>query len=130
MSDISKWDQYTIEEKVLAILAAEPDVGHHMGRAYMTAYQIAIEFAHRHPDVASALGYPIGGQGTGEHNSLSQYLALELSRNIKSGKLPSVEGGFLSNKHLQDIAFNHKSNIIRSSLTGSGFNLSMFRLRE
>ena len=127
MSDETKWDKYAIEEKVLEILAAEPDAGHHMGRGFMTAYQIAIEFARRYPEVVEGLGYKIGGRGTGEHYSLSTYLARMLSGKIDSNQLEQVEGGFLSNQHLTDIVF---SGDIHSSLTGTQFTLSMFRLRK
>lgn len=130
MSSDSNWDKFGIESKITEILSDDPYAEHHLGRAYLTAYQIAIEFAQRHPDVFAALGYPIGGQGTGEHTSLSQYLARELSRNIKAGKLEHIEGGFLSNNHLQDITFDYNNTTIRSSLTGSGFTLSMFRIRD
>ena len=52
-----------------------------------------------------------------------------LSRKIKAGDLPHIEGGFLANQHLKDISFMHSEETIHSSLTDSGFLLSMFRLR-
>jgi hypothetical protein len=124
------WREYDIETKVLKILADVPDSAedHHLGKPFLTAYQIAIEFAQRHPDAVEALGYPVGGAGTGQHNSLTQYLAQQLSVRIRDGRIP-VEGGFVSNWHLNDIFFEHKGAVIRSSLTGTGFTLSMFRLR-
>lgn len=128
---MTKWDKYGIEERVLRILRDVPDYApdHHLGRPFLTAYQIAIEFARRHPAETQALGLPIGGSGTGQHNSLSQYLAQQLSIRIRGNRIP-VEGGFLSNLHLQDIAFKVTGEIIHSSLTGTEFTLSMFRLRE
>ena len=50
---MSFWQQHGIEEKVISILRDVPDTaeGHHIGRPYLTAYQIAIEFAERHPDI-------------------------------------------------------------------------------
>ncbi|MCL4266068.1 MAG: hypothetical protein KJ069_22855 [Anaerolineae bacterium] len=130
MSD-SKWQQYDIEVKLMNILRETPDEagGHHFGRPFLTAYQIAIEFAQRHPEVVTALGHPVGGQGIGVHYSLASYLAQQLSVRIRDGLIP-VEGGFLSNKHLHAIAFDHNDELIISSLTNTQFTLSMYRLRE
>jgi hypothetical protein len=52
--------------------------------SHMTAYQLAIELHRRHPQVAAALGQPLGGAGIGQHNSLAQYLPRELSRRTTS----------------------------------------------
>jgi hypothetical protein len=106
----------------------DSSTGHPIGCPFLTAYQIAIEFALRHPDEAEQLGFPIGGAGVGQRNSLAQYLAGQLSRNIE--RLQEIEGGFLSNQHLHDISFNAAGEIIHSSLTDSGYTLSMFRLRD
>jgi hypothetical protein len=126
----SLWAALEIGDKVKAILADVDSEGHHFGRPFLTAYQIAIEFARRYPEEAAEIGYPVGGLGTGQRNSLAQYLANSLSRKIKGGHLPEVEGGFLSNLHLQDISFEADGGVIRSSLTGTDSQLSMFRLRE
>jgi hypothetical protein len=128
---MSKWQELDIEDKIIRILKEIPDAApeHHLGRPFLTAYQIAIEFAKRHPEEAAQLGFPIGGAGTGQRNSLAQYLAGQLSRNIAAGRLSEVEGGFLSNQHLKDICFDVGEQIIHSSLTDTNFTLSMFRLR-
>lgn len=129
---MSNWQTHQLAEKITAILSEVPDAaqGHHLGRPFLTPYQIAIALAHRYPDVVASLGYPIGGSGTGQHNSLAQYIAQRLSAEIKAGRLPNVEGGFLSNQYLDDITFDHKGEIIRSSLTNTQFTLSLYRLRE
>ena len=128
---MTDWQRLEIESKVLCVLADAPehDPTHHFGRPFLTAYQLAIEFEARHPAEAAIIG-PVGGAGIGQHTSLSQYLAHELSRRIKSGELPQVEGGFLSNLHLHDVSFGHPPNTIHSSLTKSQFELSMFRLAD
>lgn len=128
---MSEWQELDLEQKVLLILRNVPDASadHHLGRPFLTAYQIAIEFAARYPEDTRRLGFPIGGVGTGQRNSLAQYLAGQLSRNISAGRMTEIEGGFLSNQHLNDITFQGGEGTIRSSLTGSGFTLSMFRLR-
>jgi len=129
---MSKWEELDIESKITQILRDVPDSApeHHLGRAYLTAYQIAIEFSRLYPDDAAQLGFLIGGAGAGQRNSLAQYLARQLSRNIGAGKLQHIEGGFLSNQHLKDISFDTGTKTIHSSLTNTNFTLSMFRLRN
>jgi hypothetical protein len=126
------WQELGIEDKITQILRdiadAAPD--HHLGHAFLTAYQLAIVFENRHPNDAAQLGFPVGGAGIGQRNSLAQYLAGQLSRNIKSGHLTHIEGAFLSNLHLSDISFQSGTETIHSSLTNTNFELSMFRLRD
>lgn len=128
---VTKWQELDIEGKVIEILNDIRDAApeHHLGRPFLTAYQIAVEFARRYPEDAKQLGLPIGGAGTGKHNSLAQYLALQLSRGIKAGRLAGIEGSLTSTRHLSDIRFDADGKVIHSSLTGSGSRLSMFRLR-
>lgn len=129
---MSLWEDLDIANKVTQILSDVPDAdsAHQLGRSYLTAYQLAIEYAKRHPDDVKEIGYGEKiGTGTGQHNSLAQYLALQLSRNIKAKKLPDIEGGFLSNLHLENVRFQYGTEIIQSSLTGTNYTLSMFRLK-
>lgn len=125
---MTQWDTLGLDRKIADILGGvyyhKPD--HHFGRPFMTAYQLAIAFAERYPHDAQAMGLPVCGRGTGQHTSLPQYLAGQLSRRIQSGKTTTIEGDFLSNCHLRDVMFQGG---IASSVTGSGFDLSMFRLR-
>jgi len=95
---MSKWEEYQIAEKILQILDVEsiPE-GHHLGRPFMTPYQIAIAFKERYPDDFKKMGMPLGGKGTGQHTSFSQYIARQLSRCINNKTLSdSIEGGFLT----------------------------------
>ncbi len=130
---MSRWEEMQFEEKIRTILKktkyiVRPD--HHMAPPFLTAYQIAIEFAYRFPDDFRGTGLPIGGQGVGEHNSLAQYIARELSRRIESQEIRDIQGGFLSNNHLMGISFDNYGTRIDSSLTDSQFDLSMFRLKR
>lgn len=129
---MSFWQQHNLEGRVISILEEVPDAAkeHHLGRPYLTAYQIAIEFAHRHPEIVAELGHLVGGVGTGEHYSLSSYMARRLSDVVKVNPNGRIEGGFLSNLHLQDVFFDHQGETIQSSLTSTQFTLSMFRLRD
>lgn len=127
----SKWQTHDIESRLLTILREVPEDTneHHFGRPFLTAYQIAIEFAQRHPEVVAALGHPVGGEGIGVRYSLASYLAKQLSDRSRDGRMP-VDGCFLSNKHLHAITFDHNNELITSSLTDTNYTLSMFRLRE
>ena len=131
---MNKWQELDIENKVTEILRDAPNAlkGHHLGQPFLTAYQIAIEFAKRYPKEFKQLKLPVGGAGTGKHNSLAQYIALQLSKNIKAKRTKHIEGGFLSNLHLHDINFkkDDTGKLIHSSLTNTNFTLSMFRLRK
>lgn len=128
----TKWEALNIDEKIIKILRDVPDARreHHFGRPFLTAYQVAIEFARLYPHDAAEIGLPIGGLGAGERQTLAQYLANGRSRRIKAGRLEGVEGGFLSNQNLHDISFNTGEETIQSSLTDTKFPLSMFRLRD
>lgn len=129
---MSLWEENDFEGKIREILSevTYSVAEHHFGRPFLSAYQLAIEFEKKYPETAKILNYPIGGKDTKRQVSLSQYIALQLSRNIKAGKISDIEGGFISNKNLNDISFKHKNQIIRSSLTDSQFDLSLFRLKE
>ena len=129
----SLWEDHEIEAKVVQILSDVSDYapGHHLGRPFLPAYQIAIAFARRHSDAFERIGLPVGGIDTGQKDSLAKYLANQLSRKVKAGHIPEVEGGFLSNDNLHEISFvSADDTIIHSSLTRTPFTLSMFRLRD
>jgi len=125
----SLWQEYSIEDKIVQILREVEDEGHHFGRPFLTAYQLAIEFDNRHHNIVTNLGYQVGGAGIGERNSLAQYLALELSRHIRDNPDYPIEGAFISNQDVRELSYDHGQEVITSSLTGSGYGLSMFRLR-
>ncbi len=127
----SQWQQYQLEDLLVAILASiesRPEAGHHLGPPYLTAYQLAIELADRHPELVSALGYPLGGAGVGQHSSLAQYLGRELSRRIHAGEITRIEGALLSDLHLAGVVFKHDGEEIRSSLAGYGMDHALFRM--
>jgi hypothetical protein len=125
----SLWQQHNIGDRVIQILREVEDEGHHFGRPFLTAYQLAIEFDSRHHDIVTRLGKEVGGAGTGERTSLAQYLALQLSRQIRANPDYPIEGAFISNRNVRELSYNRGNEIITSSVTGSGYSLSMFRLR-
>jgi hypothetical protein len=131
---MSVWEEQGVEAAVLEALGDvhlnNPD-GHHFGRPYLTAYQLAIAVNAGRPEIAATLGVTVGGRGTGAHNSLAQYLARELSARIKRhGDDYPLEGAFVSNEHLTSLTYRDADGqAITSSLTGSGFDLSLFRAR-
>jgi hypothetical protein len=129
---MSVWDEQDVEHKVVAVLRDVPLTNEHhaFGRPFMTAYQLAIALDARFPEVRQVLGYPLGGSGVEERNSLAQYLATQLSDRIRDsdGAYP-VQGGFVSSVNVLDIRYrSHDGSEIVSSLTGTGYDLSMFRL--
>ena len=132
MNETNTWDRYAIGRKVVCLLAEieyhRPC--HHFGRPYVTPYQLAMMFRDRFPEDFESIGLPIGGAGIGEHNSLAQYLAGQLSRKMANGELPNIEGGFLSNIRLRDLSFDDGGNTITSSATDSQYDVSLFRLRS
>ena len=125
---MSQWDNLKMDTKISQILDVQshnPD--HHFGRPFLTPYQIAIRFNQRfHTDV-STIGKPIGGKGTGQQDSLAQYIALELSTRIRDGQITNIEGRFLFRENLHSLQYDDGGNIIESSSTQS-YDLSMFRL--
>lgn len=126
----SQWQRYQLEDLLVAILASvesRPEAGHHWGPPYLTAYQLAIELAERHPEIVSALGYPFGGIGIGQHTSLAQYLARELSRRIHTGEITRIEGALLSDLHMASVVFSRNGEEMRSSLAGYGMDHALFR---
>lgn len=125
----SYWEEYRIGDIVNQILAEVSDENHHFGRPFLTAYQLAIEFDNRHHDIVHRLSKEVGGAGIGEHTSLAQYLALELSRQIRDNPNYPVEGAFISNRYVRELSYNHDNMVVTSSLTGTGYSLSMFRSR-
>jgi hypothetical protein len=131
---MSIWVEQAIEAKIceaLRDITIVNEDGHHFGRPYMTAYQLAIKLHRAHPEVAEALGVDVGGNGVGSRNSLAQYLARELSRRIKgAGGNHPIEGAFLSNDHVRSLTYDGpEGEALTSSLTGTGFDVSLFRLR-
>ena len=130
---MSVWGDFEVEDKITDILRQTPfQEEHHFGRPYLSAYQLAIAVDRRWPRVRAALGnLPVGGLGIGTRNSLAQYLAGELSRRIKSGDLTTIEGAFLTDEDLVELVYvESDGRRVTSSLTGSGYDLSLFRLRS
>ena len=124
---MSQWELLQMDDKIHSILdveSHEPD--HHFGRPFLTPYQIALAFRERYPEQFRQIGKPIGGKGTGQQDSLAQYIALELSRRIKAEQLTNIEGRFLHRRYLQTLQYEDAGDLIESSLMRS-FDLSMFR---
>jgi hypothetical protein len=126
---VTRWEQYKFEERITEILSdlRYEDPKHH-GQPFVTPYQIAIEFVHRYREDFKAIGLPIGGEGTGERNSLAQYIALQLSQRIKAGTIQNMETAFLHTRHLQSMTFKNEGGSINASSPGTQYDISIFRL--
>lgn len=126
---MSQWDELGFEDRVRQILSRP--FGGEFGQPFFTAYQLAIEVA-RDPVVLHRLSLQVGGQGIGEHVSLAQYLARELTRRIRSGQIADIERAWLSDENLTALEYRNRrergSQPVRSSLTGA-WNASLYRLR-
>jgi hypothetical protein len=106
-----------------------PNPDHRLGRPFMTTYQIAIDLEINNPGLAAQLGYAgIGGRDYGEHDSFASYLGRELTRRAGHEPLEDVEGAFFSDSFLKELTFDFNGTDIESSLTGSAFGASIFRL--
>lgn len=135
VSAMSIWESHAVLDAVVDALNEvhlNNPGGHHFGRPYLTAYQLAIKVDAAHPAIRSALDVPIGGAGVGERSSLAQYLGRELSRRIKQAEANNehypVAGAFISNEHLTELRYvTAAGQPLVSSLTGTGFDLSLFR---
>jgi len=127
-------DTHDITGKVNEILGDVPLKsvnGHHYGRPYMSAYQLAIEFERRFLVEYEAIGKEVGGVGSGP-GSLAQYLAKQLSQQIGvQGDAHDVEGAFLSNVDVVEYRFRREGGAeVVSSVSGTASDLSMFRRRH
>ena len=124
---MSQWEDLDIQTCIVEILSTLPtyEPEHHFGLPFITAYQLAIEFANRYPREIAQLDLPIGGKDTGQYYSLAQYLARELSGRIKNRQIQNIEGNFISNLHVTNMTF---SDGVESSKSGNLATLSMFRL--
>ena len=110
---------------------SEYESGHHLRRPFMSAYQIAIEFAQRHPEHPAVKGLAIGGAGTGENQSLAQRIARFLSSKAKDPDRSEIEGAFLSHVGLAEMTFRGDSGEdIRVSTLSSKHGHSIFRIKE
>lgn len=131
---MSQWAQHDLTDKVVQILTDVHCINevHHFGRPYISSYQIAIAMQGRFPDTVAEIGKPIGGAGTGQHDSLAQYLSNELSKRIKTqGDSHPVEGAFFSNENAAAVTFfGADGAIITSSLVGTDFDMALYRLRR
>ena len=132
------WEDLDLENKITEILkdASNVSKGHLIGRPYLMAHQIAMEFSIRYPRETAQIGLRVAGHERTRKDSLPQYLAGELTRRIKAkrsaGKITHIEGGFLSEIYLWDIQFRiaGQKERVRPSMTNKNFSLSMFRLKE
>ena len=104
----------------------EPD--HHLGRPFMSAYQIAIRFAEKHPNHDLVRTLPLGGKGTGTHQSLAQRIARFLSQAIQDETAGNIEGGFISHDCVDYFSFRHGDDRVRVSTLTTAHAHSIFRV--
>ena len=114
----------TTSERFWAGVYYRPNRHHHLGRPFLTAYQLAIEYDRRFPELCEQLGFPVGGAAQAcinLYHSGWREIYRSASEEERSGTL---KGGFLSDLHRADISFNGSEGIVRSSVG----DISIFRL--
>ena len=87
----------------------------YFGRPFLTPYQIAIKFQELYPQDFQTIGKPIGGNGTGQQDSLAQYIALNLSQRIKSEAITNIEERFLHRANLHSLKYEVNNQLIGTS---------------
>ena len=129
---MSEWEELQIETKIKDILETIEGESeeHHLGTPYLTAYQIAMEYAEQYPEDLERMEYEVGGKDTGVHYSFSQYIANQLSTRIKKEDITYIEGSFISNKFVSNFIFDSEKFHLESSAIGDRAKISMFRLKQ
>jgi|LSQX01.2.fsa_nt_gb hypothetical protein len=125
---MSVWQKENIEQKIIDILKGVEfrfNPQHRFGRPFLTAYQLAIVFSEKNLNVVEQLNtcQEIGGEGSGTYNSLSQYLARQISGHYESMKDRGVEGAFLSGDNREDL-------VLDGDVRPSVKDISMFRYNK
>ena len=120
------WQDHSVDTRIREILASVPESGHHFGRPFLSAYQIAIKFDQRYEHIALPIAKPVGGTQTGRYDSLAQYFANQLSQRIRNGELRDIEGRFLNGRFLESLRYDNRGEAVPSSLRQA--NMSIFRL--
>jgi hypothetical protein len=127
---MSQWEKYHFEERIRGILQGFQYTGDdltHFGQPFVSAYQIAIAYAERHPEAFNEINLPIGGRGTSESNSLTQYIARELSGRIKNGEITDIEPAWFRRDYVEQLDFKYENRTISATNPAA---LSMFRLHS
>jgi hypothetical protein len=127
MAAESLWDQHNVTGLIRDILRSVPQhTQYSAGRPFMTTYQLAIEFANRHPQVASALAPSTGGQGQGPF-ALTTYIARWLPQRIRTQSEPDLELAFLAPLHLSTLECDNNGVPMAATTNQAGWNSTMFR---
>lgn len=106
------------------------DPPHHLDRPFMSAYQIAIRFAERHPDHRIVQELRVGGEGVGFYDSLAKRIAHFLSQAICRRAAGDIDGGFISHDNVEDFTFRYEGQRIRVSTLRTKAGHSIFRVRR
>lgn len=132
---VSLWEEHNMTDRIVSVLDAlhlnSPD-GHHFGRPFASSYQIAIRLLEADPTLSETLNLGVGGRGTGRHVSLAQYVAQNLSRQIRPDPTHPIEGVFMSNELVRQVVYRRPGGEedVVSSLAGTDFDMALFRLRD
>lgn len=122
---MSAWHDYNVPALVRIILGGSGhDETYRSGRAFLTAYQIAAEFARLYAQEAQGIAASVGGRGRGPF-ALSTYLAKQVADHVRRGELPDIEVTFLSARGITSMGFNGG---VQATTLQNDHGLTMFRL--
>ncbi|WP_124726643.1 hypothetical protein [Staphylospora marina] len=128
MSNWEKWEMESRIREVLRKAVNDRNPDHPFGRPLSTPYQIAIGIVRLDPGFPEMSGLPIGGEGTGDQETLSKYIARELTIRIRDGRITDIEGFFLSDSWLKELDFHGPGG---EEVEVNVWNdISLFRLKE
>ena len=121
MSSDSYWSRHDFHGKIVGVLRRYPG-------KFLTAYQLAIEIEQNYRRGVDYPDYPVGGEGSGSSQTLTQYIANQLPYRIEID--PSdIEMARLSHSHIGQIVFSNEGKEIRASTISSWDSQAIFRIK-
>ena len=114
--------------RAILVACKEYQPNHHLGRPFMSSYQIAIRFAAQHPTHHLVQNLKVGGKGVQTFQSLTQRIAQFLSQEITRGAAGDIEAGFISHENIREFSFQHQEGSVEVSTLGSERGHSIYRV--
>ncbi len=128
---MSFWQEHDLTSKIETILGKfHPNIaGKDFGKPYVSAYQIAFEFAREYSGIMQLSGYEVGGKDTDDRNSLALFIARELSTRIRTNQVTSIDCVFLAYKDIEALNYSYMGTTMVSNIGETAFDLALFRMK-